>query len=224
MKKAGLIATLLLIPLVVIIASNRVSTAAVTHRGITGTVIDLGTLGGATSVAADVNEAGQIIGMSDLPDSSYHAYLWEDGIMTDLGAEPGIASYAFGVNDYGQVVGRVYTNTPPITDFPVIWVDGVATPLATLPGNTGDARAINNVGQIVGESSMVYPNDNHTAVIWENGVPRSLGSLGGGSSKAYGINENDFAYVFPCDQKVKTPSICRKTSLMVWNSSGHKSV
>jgi probable HAF family extracellular repeat protein len=49
-----------------------------------GTMIDLGTLGGAGSQALAINEAGQVVGRSDFSPTSpfHHAFLWQHGTMT----------------------------------------------------------------------------------------------------------------------------------------------
>ncbi len=46
-------------------------------------------------------------GLSDLPgDTTYHAFLWQWGVMTDLGTLAGdVASSGDGINNKGQVVG-----------------------------------------------------------------------------------------------------------------------
>ena len=49
------------------------------------TIVDLGTLGGATSVALGINNLGQVVGGADLATGFRHAFLWDDGVMTDLG-------------------------------------------------------------------------------------------------------------------------------------------
>ncbi len=52
------------------------------------TVTDLGTLGGSFSFskAVAINEAGQVIGDAHTADyGSFHAFVWEGGVMTDLG-------------------------------------------------------------------------------------------------------------------------------------------
>ena len=61
---------------------------------------DLGTLGGSTSIATAINEAGQIIGTAATPSGQMHAFLY-DGTMHDLcvGGTPQ------GINHWGQVVG-----------------------------------------------------------------------------------------------------------------------
>src|SRR4051794_19097010 len=71
----------------------------------------LGTLGGIGTTTRDINDRGQIVGLSDVaPDSPanvvHHAFLWEDGSMRDLGAlTDGANSEAIAINDSGVVVG-----------------------------------------------------------------------------------------------------------------------
>jgi probable HAF family extracellular repeat protein len=74
-----------------------------------GSVFDLGGLGGKTNnVAQAINNAGQIVGLSDLSgDTKTHAALWQRGAKpTDLGTLPGdVFSLANDINAKGQVVG-----------------------------------------------------------------------------------------------------------------------
>jgi probable HAF family extracellular repeat protein len=79
-----------------------------------GTVTNLGTLGG-YSIARAINNLGQVVGFSELPNefppelhvpSKVHAFLWtEAGGMID--ALSGSAQYihAYGINDAGQIPG-----------------------------------------------------------------------------------------------------------------------
>jgi probable HAF family extracellular repeat protein len=96
------------------------------------TQTDLGTLGGATSTAKDINDVGQITGASETAGGATHAFLYtgtpgSGGHMIDLGTPTGQTnSYGNGLNIYGQVVGDsdevsghytnpfLYTGTPGV--------------------------------------------------------------------------------------------------------------
>jgi probable HAF family extracellular repeat protein len=129
------------------------------------TVTDLGSLGGVMFNAANaINNAGQVVGQSDLPgDTATHAFFWQNGVMTDLGTLPGDSnSIAFDINDKAQVVGvscDVNFNCRPF-----LWDDGVMTDLNTLiPPNSPlyltFGAGINDRGEITG-----------TACVLSNGV------------------------------------------------------
>jgi probable HAF family extracellular repeat protein len=77
----------------------------------------LGTLGGNWSSAEDINNLGQIVGISskaaNVQDS--YAVLWEGSVMSDLNSlipeDSGwLLTNAQGINDAGQIVGAGYIN------------------------------------------------------------------------------------------------------------------
>jgi probable HAF family extracellular repeat protein len=79
-----------------------------------GAMVDLGTLGGASSEAIAVNERRQVVGTSETPDGERHAFVWQAGRMTDLGAllpADVTSSRAVDINDCGQVVGAATAGT-----------------------------------------------------------------------------------------------------------------
>ena len=137
-----------------------------------GRMADLGTLGGTSSTATDINDRGDIAGASDLPDGSTHAVLWRGGRLIDLGTLGGDASYATAVNDAGEVVGFSTTEPGSFALHAFSWRGGVMTDLGML--NDGFARAydVNNRGQAVGDSSV--DGINSVPVLWQRGTPSGL--------------------------------------------------
>jgi probable HAF family extracellular repeat protein len=83
---------------------------------------DLGTLGGSWATTRDINENGQIVGMSVLQgDTATHAFLWSPSQgMQDLGAPAGTLSYAVKINENGQVAGQWLDPTTNVLH-PFVW-------------------------------------------------------------------------------------------------------
>ncbi len=165
------------------------------------TFIDLGVLPeDEYSCAYDINNIGQIVGMSqsyDYPNNGIgRAFLWENGTMIDLGT-PSEAkrSTALAINDIGQVVGNAF-NTTDYGFHAILWENGTITDLGTLGGDFfwSSAHDINNYGQIVGFANTAEEDfgpvhaflyDTQSTV---NQEMQDLGTLGGWESFATSIN------------------------------------
>lgn len=72
---------------------------------------DLGTLGGASAAANDLNASGWVVGTSDTAEARTQAFLWRDGAMRSLGTLGGRASAASAINAAGLVGGNSETST-----------------------------------------------------------------------------------------------------------------
>jgi probable HAF family extracellular repeat protein len=131
--------------------------------------IDLGTLGGRTSVATAINAAGQIVGYSENANGKIRAFIWTNGVMRGLGHLGGGQSWAYGVNKRGQVVGHSITAAQEQHAF--IWTNGVMKDLGTLGGGNSSAIGIDSSGTVVvgsSETDKEWPWETH-AVQWKNG-------------------------------------------------------
>ena len=116
---------------------------------------DLGTLGGAGSMAKGVNASNQIVGQADTAYNSKHATLWVNGLATDLGTLSGFNnSQANSINTLGQIVGWSGSHA-------ALWSNGTITDLNSLLSAStlsagwvlNGANAINDSGSIVGFAS-----------------------------------------------------------------------
>jgi probable HAF family extracellular repeat protein len=152
-----------------------------------GSMTDLGTLGGTVTSALWMNEAGHIVGRSDVteicktcgPNNQKqlpHPFLWKDGAMVDLGllyADTGGA--AVSVNARDQVVGHTAPCTHIARDHscdgvyhPFLWENGTIVDLQALVRPSSDitlidARDINDRGEIA--AFGVLPNGDQHAVL-----------------------------------------------------------
>jgi probable HAF family extracellular repeat protein len=157
-------------------SENQQDLATVIVSG-NGVGLDLGSLGGTNTRAADINDLGQVVGTSQIAgDGARHPFLWKDGVMEDLGTLGGTDASALAINALGWVVGS--SQMPGDVDTHA-FLKKPSQPMIDLgtlgEGNSG-ATGINASGQIVGSSTTLEGATK--AVLWEEGQPmRDLGAL-----------------------------------------------
>lgn len=116
-------------------------------------VIDLGTLGGDTSLAHDLNESNQVVGGSITADFVSKAFLWEDGLMIDLGISSNPTTLAYGINNAEIIVGQ--TRVTGDTIRAVDWVDRQPLDHLHPDANSQFSRKVNDVGLTAGYASII---------------------------------------------------------------------
>jgi probable HAF family extracellular repeat protein len=188
-------------------------------------MVDLGSLGGTCTLAFDLNQKGQVVGLSNLEgDQAQHAFLWSDGVLRDLGGSLG-GSYTgtSALNERGEAAGYAYF-ADDVTFHAVLWKGiGNMTDLGVLGSDQCSvATAINDRGQIAGTSisNCTAEEPAATAFLWRNGWLFDLNQLIPGNSPLHleyvetindrgeiagtGVdaNGNEHAYLLvPCDDK-----------------------
>jgi probable HAF family extracellular repeat protein len=124
-----------------------------------GTMTDLGTFGGTTSIAQKINDDGVVVGYAGIASNganqTYHAFRWTASTgLQDIGTlSGGSRSIAYDINSAGTIVGHSEIAPGILHAFVYDSVLGMQD-LNSLTGTGGwtlqEARAINDKGQIVG--------------------------------------------------------------------------
>jgi len=157
-----------------------------------GVMTDLGTLGGSTSSATAINDAGQVAGTSFTSTGERAVFLWQGGVMYDIGA----LGEATDINQSGQVAV-----TGPWQSYATLWTptttNGTTGSLQSLGALPPDyygqyesvwtysaAGGVNDLGTVVGSSLTIhtyadewggYYFETARGFLWANGVMEDLG-------------------------------------------------
>ena len=124
------------------------------------TVVDLGTLGGSSSLAYAINNSNQIVGDSYATgDAAFYATIWNGTTATSLGTLGGTNSNAYAINNSGVVVGDSLIAGDTATHA-TVWISGLATDLNNYLNATTlaqgwiltQATGVNDTGSIVGNA------------------------------------------------------------------------
>jgi probable HAF family extracellular repeat protein len=187
-------------------------------------MVDLGGFGGTCTMAQGLNNAGQVIGQSNVAGDGYaRAFLWQNGSLHDLGGSlGGNGTSAIVINEPGDVAG--FASLPGETTIhATLWRrTGQMTDLGTVGTDPCSiAHGLNDKGQVVGDStpSTCANFDTSRPFLWENGSMADLNTLIPPNSPlhlvwAYSINQkgeiavNGFdannveqaALLIPCDE------------------------
>jgi probable HAF family extracellular repeat protein len=172
-----------------------------TPNGTTGTMTDIGTLGGPYGLGTAINNAGQIAGHSVTQgdsSSKHRPFRWlpnSSKPMTDL-SKSGLENLdsfeadPAGIGPNGEVISKHQ-----------LWLDGEVTDLGNLLGDPDpiarvyvSATGINSSGQVVGNDwwngsspALFGPR----AFLWQKGVMTNLGALPGDDfGEVYAISDN----------------------------------
>jgi probable HAF family extracellular repeat protein len=158
-------------------------------------ITDLGTLGGSSSSATDINNRNQIVGSSLTAQGKTHAFRYTNGVgMEDLGvppsAVPADSSVAFGINDQGEVAGTSgnagfrYADGQGMVNLTTAHCGGLDTCI-------GGASEINNRGQVVGWEYSNATGVRRKAIRFADGVQKELFGVVAGDDYSEAVDIND---------------------------------
>lgn len=149
--------------------------------------VDLGTLGGDSSIGNGINELGQVVGSSFIDSGSgqQHAFRTApnsviNAATDDLGTLGGFFSNANDINDLGQVVGSSITANGQIHAFVTganSAINAATDDIGTLGGNLSVAYSINNSGLVVGSSRLADRPESDRAFLYDGTALFDLNTL-----------------------------------------------
>ena len=159
-----------------------------------GKIFDLGDLGGPGAFPLDVNNHGQVVGVSltsSVPTQfgvgPTAPFLWENGHLQNLGSLGGSFGGAVVINERGQVAGSSNLAGDQATHA-FLWEKGNMTDLGTLGGSVSNAAWMSENGKVTGFSLTSGDLGIH-AFLWSQGVMKDLIPIDGEiSTNAWGVN------------------------------------
>jgi probable HAF family extracellular repeat protein len=160
----------------------------------TACAFDLGTLGGKTSAATDINDQGVIVGTAENIYGQTHGFKLVPGaLMADLHALSSGRSEAKAINEANVVVGTSGVTQPDgsVVNHAVRWnADNSLTDLGTVPGASAVATDINDAGVIVG--TLTFNDLDTRAFVWSPANPTltQLPGIGTPYTSAAAINNS----------------------------------
>jgi len=142
-----------------------------------GTMTDLGTLGGSKSIGKSINTLGWVTGQSYiLGDAASHAFLFDGIAMKDLETLGGSMSDGWGINSSGQITGD--SNIAGNLESHAFLYDGTTMhDLGTLGGSVSHGSSINSSGQVVGISETDRVNAIYHAFLYNGTTMFDLNDL-----------------------------------------------
>jgi len=170
---------------------------------LTYNITDLGTLGGTYSYAWDLNNSGQVVGVSTTVNGDWHAFLWTQGEgMCDIGTlANGDYSYAQHISNISQIAGYSNLTSGGSTRHAYICEGDVMTDLDLSFDKNSYAHGINDVGQVVGnvdKKAFIWDSVNGVQYIGPPGVERSSAQAINNSGQVVGnyLSNNTFGFIW----------------------------
>jgi probable HAF family extracellular repeat protein len=156
-------------------------------------MVDLGTLGGASSKAAAINDKGEVLGNWVTGAGQSRGFIYYHGKMRDLRPIPGRGTGFTDINNAGYItaVGTIPNSSLGSRSF-LRALDGSFRVIGNLPADNPltYAQRLNNRNQITGASGpLTFPDQPLQAFVWSKGVIRDLGTLGGDPNGGLAIND-----------------------------------
>jgi len=151
------------------------------------TLTDLGTLGGTTSEASGLNDAGQVVGYAESADGTPYPVVWTNGVATQLSTRPG---RAIAISPNGVIAGNVISATSTKIDATLL-TGGNAIDQGTFGGSFSLVSTVNDNGQVGGYART--PDEKDHAFLGTASGMVDLGTFGGVYSYVYGLNRSGLA-------------------------------